>query len=109
MPHPPALTADRQPAPPALIYCGAGVVADEPVVQAAPLSSRTVPPTTRRRLVESAVLFLAAILFLRALIVEPFGVPTGSMAPTLSGNHKALACPRCGYPVRVGEPGSKRP
>ena len=34
-----------------------------------------------------------AILFLRTMAVEPFGVPTGSMAPTLSGNHRAADLP----------------
>jgi signal peptidase I len=48
--------------------------------------------------------FLVVFLFLRTFAVEPFGVPTGSMAPTLIGNHRAGACPRCGYPVRVGLP-----
>jgi signal peptidase I len=57
-----------------------------------------------RRLMEVAVLFVCAILFLRALAVEPFGVPTGSMAPTLIGNHRCAHCPRCGYEVRIGEP-----
>lgn len=108
MTQPPVAT-DTAPAPVALVYCGAGVLAAEPVVQPAPTATRIVPPSSRRRLVESAVLFVGAILFLRAMTVEPFGVPTGSMAPTLSGNHRALACPRCQYPVRVGEPGSKRP
>jgi signal peptidase I len=37
--------------------------------------------------------------------VEPFGVPTGSMAPALIGNHREAPCPRCGYPVRLGAPG----
>ena len=60
-------------------------------------------PTASRRLTESLIIFLGAILFLRALAVEPFGVPTGSMAPTLHGNHKCVDCPRCGYPIRVGE------
>ncbi|MBO0698395.1 MAG: signal peptidase I [Zavarzinella sp.] len=101
-------TREAPDGPPALIYHGAGVLADEPVVRAAPLPTQVVPPSSRRRLAESAVLFLAAILFLRTTFVEPFGVPTGSMAPTLVGNHKALACPRCGYPVRVGDPGTKR-
>jgi signal peptidase I len=91
-----------------LIYNGAGVVAEQPTIQQAPPQTITLPATSRRRLVESLVLFVSAILFLRAIIVEPFGVPTGSMAPTLCGNHKALSCPRCGYPVRVGEPGSKK-
>jgi signal peptidase I len=57
-----------------------------------------------RRLIENAVLFLCIILFLRVIAVEPFGVPTGSMAPTLIGNHKALLCPRCQIPIRIGEP-----
>ena len=57
-----------------------------------------------RRLAESLVLFVCAILFLRTMAVEPFGVPTGSMAPALHGNHKCVPCPRCGYPVRVGAP-----
>lgn len=43
-------------------------------------------------------------LVLRTLAVEPFGVPTGSMAPALSGHHRAEPCPRCGYTVRVGRP-----
>jgi signal peptidase I len=105
--QPPAAT-DAVPALPAVIYNGAGVVAAEPVIQQAEPATVTVPVSSRRRLVESLVLFIAAILFLRTVTVEPFGVPTGSMAPTLCGNHRALACPRCGYPVRVGEPGNKR-
>ena len=51
-----------------------------------------------------AVVFLIVFLFLRVGFVEPFGVPTGSMAPTLIGNHREAPCPRCGYPVRVGIP-----
>lgn len=38
------------------------------------------------------------------MLVEPFGVPTGSMAPALVGNHRETVCPRCGYPVIIGEP-----
>jgi signal peptidase I len=91
-----------------VIYNGAGVVAEQPTIQQAAPQTITLPATSRRRLVESLVLFISAILFLRAVVVEPFGVPTGSMAPTLCGNHKALACPRCGYPVCIGEPGTQR-
>ena len=100
---------DREPDLPltTTIVHGPGVLADGPVIQT------TVPPVPRRpasprhRFLESAVLFVCAIVFLRALAVEPFGVPTGSMAPTVIGNHKALACDRCGYPVKVGEPANR--
>src|SRR5262249_9562118 len=50
---------------------------------------RTSEPLSPRRFLESAILFLAAVLVLRAIALEPFGVPTGSMAQTLAGNHKA--------------------
>jgi signal peptidase I len=50
------------------------------------------------------VLFTALFLFVRVFAVEPFGVPTGSMAPALIGNHREGPCPRCGYPVRMGAP-----
>jgi signal peptidase I len=42
------------------------------------------------------------LLVFRALAVEPYEVPTGSMAPALVGNHRAVECPCCGYPVVVG-------
>ena len=44
----------------------------------------------------NASIFLVVFLFLRVGFVEPFGVPTGSMAPTLIGNHREGPCPRCG-------------
>jgi signal peptidase I len=69
-----------------------------------PLVKVLISPTASRRLTESLIIFAGAILFLRAWAVEPFGVPTGSMAPTLIGNHKCVNCPRCGYTIRVGEP-----
>jgi signal peptidase I len=31
------------------------------------------------------------------------------MAPTLIGNHREAPCPRCGCPVRVGNPGKNQP
>ena len=63
------------------------------------------PTQSLRRILRAAVAFLALFLTLRTVAVEPFGVPTGSMAPTLLGNHREGPCPRCGYPVRVGDPG----
>jgi signal peptidase I len=49
---------------------------------------------------------LALFLVLRTIALEPFGVPTGSMAPALIGHHRDGLCPRCGYTVRVGRPGA---
>ncbi len=63
------------------------------------------PTQFLRRLLRVGSIFLILFLTLRTLAVEPFGVPTGSMAPTLIGNHREAPCPRCGFHVRVGDPG----
>jgi signal peptidase I len=57
-----------------------------------------------RLLFTVAITFTIIFLFLRTAAVEPFGVPTGSMAPALIGNHRECPCPRCTYPIRVGTP-----
>jgi signal peptidase I len=62
-----------------------------------------------RKFIESAILFLVVVITLRALTIEPFGVPTGSMAMTMIGNHKVCTCPRCGFPVVVGSNNSGKP
>ncbi len=62
------------------------------------------PGVALRRAVTVAVLLVGFYLFIRTMMVEPFGVPTGSMAPALVGNHRETACPRCGHAVVVGEP-----
>ena len=54
-----------------------------------------------RETVESIVIaFVLAFLF-RTFEAEAFVIPTGSMAPTLMGRHKDVACSNCGYPYRV--------
>jgi signal peptidase I len=54
-----------------------------------------------RETVESIVIaFVLAFLF-RTFEAEAFVIPTGSMAPTLMGQHKDLVCSECGYPYRV--------
>ena len=46
---------------------------------------------------ESVVMaFILAFVF-RAFIVEAFVIPTGSMAPTLLGQHMNMTCVECGY------------
>ena len=50
---------------------------------------------------ESVVIaFILAFVF-RAYVVEAFVIPTGSMAPTLLGEHYELTCPQCGYTYTV--------
>lgn len=55
-----------------------------------------------RETVESiAVAIILALLF-RGFIAEAFVIPTGSMAPTLMGEHKDLFCPQCSFQFQVG-------
>ncbi|QEL14414.1 S26 family signal peptidase [Limnoglobus roseus] len=92
----PATTAE--PLPPA---------ADVPppaVVPPAPVARYESPGDALRVVVTVVILVVCIFLFIRTFAVEPFGVPTGSMAPALVGNHRETLCPRCGYPVVIGEP-----
>ncbi|MGE3182113.1 MAG: signal peptidase I [Phycisphaerae bacterium] len=53
-----------------------------------------------RRLLDSARVIITALALafvFRAFFVEPFIIPTGSMAPTLLGDHWSVVCPSCGY------------
>jgi signal peptidase I len=94
-----------------------GLPATEPQFSPGPFRPRTSPsaPPKRegefgiRRFIESAILFTVAVLTVRSLALEPFGVPTGSMAMTMVGNHKACTCPRCGYHVIVGSGSNGKP
>ena len=55
-----------------------------------------------RRVLTTFVLGVCFLLILNAYFLEPFQVPTGSMAPALLGHHRTVACPRCGIDVTVG-------
>ena len=60
------------------------------------------PGHATRETVESiAVAVILAFLF-RAFVAEAFVIPTGSMAPTLMGQHKDVECPECGYWYQAG-------
>ncbi len=54
-----------------------------------------------REAVETLVFVVALVLMLKLFTVEAFVIPTGSMAETLYGIQKLVACPDCGheYPV----------
>jgi signal peptidase I len=54
-----------------------------------------------RETVESIVIaFVLAFLF-RTFEAEAFVIPTGSMSPSLQGQHKDVACSECGYRFRT--------
>jgi signal peptidase I len=54
-----------------------------------------------RETVESIVVaFVLAFLF-RTFEAEAFVIPTGSMAPTLMGQHKDVDCPKCGHRYQI--------
>ncbi|MCC7292079.1 MAG: hypothetical protein IT449_08480 [Phycisphaerales bacterium] len=64
------------------------------------------PPATpvesvRETLDSIVVAFILAFVF-RAFVVEAFVIPTGSMAPTLYGEHGSITCEDCGYSFAYG-------
>lgn len=69
------------------------------------------PPEERthgewREPIESIIVaFILAFVF-RAFVVEAFIIPTGSMAPTLYGEHGSITCADCGYGFAYGVRGS---
>jgi signal peptidase I len=55
-----------------------------------------------RETIESIVVaFVLAFLF-RTFEAEAFVIPTGSMSPSLQGQHKDVECSECGYRFRTG-------
>ncbi len=58
---------------------------------------------------ESIVIaFILAFVF-RAYVVEAFVIPTGSMAPTLLGQHFRVTCSQCGYGFVADGPDGGKP
>src|SRR5580700_5393508 len=79
----------------------------------APASAASKPSATTgsgiKDTIESIlVAFVLAFVF-RAFVVEPFVIPTGSMAPTLLGANMRFTCPDCGYTFEVGYPSNGDP
>jgi signal peptidase I len=54
-----------------------------------------------RDTVEAIVVAFILALVVRGFEAQAFVIPTGSMAPTLMGRHKEIACPQCGYVYAV--------
>ncbi len=60
------------------------------------------PARSRREAVESIVIAVILAFLFRAFEAEAFVIPTGSMAPTLLGQHKDVECPQCGFRFHAG-------
>jgi signal peptidase I len=60
---------------------------------------------------ETAISIAIALIFafsFRIFVVEAFVIPTGSMAPTLLGEHIGVQCTQCGYRYNVDVPEKDR-
>jgi signal peptidase I len=51
---------------------------------------------------EFLLILFAGIFAARTFLAEAYIVPTGSMAPTLLGQHRTLTCPNCGDRLDLG-------
>jgi signal peptidase I len=102
-PQPPCPPLGNPPHPPQNVH---------PVTDPAPDTHRPAPPapgfslparlqdTPSGRFVEITQTVLTGLILafmFRAFFVEPFIIPTGSMAPTLLGAHATTICPACGW------------
>lgn len=63
------------------------------------------PPTdpTVRSALDSIIALLIAWMLIRQFVAESYLIPTGSMAPTLLGNHRDAVCPVCRHAFPVGD------
>src|SRR5437016_2063128 len=57
-----------------------------------------------REIIETVVFVVVLVLLLKSFVAEAFVIPTGSMAETLYGYQKLVACPKCKFefPVNCG-------
>lgn len=81
-------------------------------VPSAAASPRNTPPRPEphakeghRDTVEAIVVAFILALVVRGFEAQAFVIPTGSMAPTLMGRHKEVACPQCGFVYAVNASG----
>ncbi len=56
---------------------------------------------SHRDTVEAIIVAFILALVVRGFEAQAFVIPTGSMAPTLMGRHKEIACPQCGFVYAV--------
>jgi signal peptidase I len=115
------MTDDLKPRPPDPIAAGPPPLSPQAVprqgnaaeerVSTTPRAQVPVPPRAApsqaehkdgsREIVETIVFVVVLVLLLKTFLAEAFVIPTGSMAVTLLGYHKAVVCDDCKYPFRV--------
>ena len=69
---------------------------------AEPTPTEAHPVDGLRETIESVVIALILAFLFKAFEAEAFVIPTGSMGPTLTGLHKDVDCPQCGYSYQAG-------
>src|SRR5262249_38778878 len=63
------------------------------------------PKEGHRDTVEAIVVSFTLAVAVRGFEAQAFVIPTGSIAPTLMGRHKEVACPQCGFLYAVNASG----
>lgn len=85
-------------------------VPDEPAATvAAPVASSPVRAFSFIETSQTLVTGICLALIFRAFFIEPFLIPTGSMADGLLGDHYAAVCAHCGWLFNAGANGAARP
>ncbi|WZO96832.1 S26 family signal peptidase [Isosphaeraceae bacterium EP7] len=77
------------------------VTRPEPKTNVSPKPVAATSKESWRDTVEQIVVAFILAILIRAFDAEAFVIPTGSMAPTLMGHHKEVACPQCGFVYTV--------
>lgn len=95
-------------------WCPVAPVVEDASVPAASLEESAptrvgVDFTRVAEIVQTVLTALILAFVFRAFLVEPFIIPTGSMAPTLLGTHASWTCPACGWVYDVAPLGSSSP
>ena len=67
-----------------------------------PAAAKEAAAETARETIDQLLYSFVLLILARALLIEPFVIPTGSMAPTLYGRHKDCECPSCGLDYEIG-------
>jgi len=78
--------------------------APAPLPPVSTVPRKTLAPENKdgfREIVETIVFVVVLVLLLKTFQAEAFVIPTGSMATTLLGYHKDVACEKCRYRFKV--------